>query len=734
MFCKINLLVLFLACMCLPAHAQTHRRLTNLPHVYIETENHAAITSKENYIYATMYYVDEEDLVTTYESMQIRGRGNSTWTLPKKPYRIKFQEKEKFLGKGYAKAKKWTLLANAGDKTLMRNAITSLMGDFLGMKNNPAHKFVDLTLNGVYIGNYQISDQVEVRPHRVNIEEQDYPLADESDITGGYLLEVDGFKDGNCFTTSFYQVPIRIHYPDDEEIDDVQTSYIRRYIRDFERVLSSDDFDDAEKGYRKWVDATSLVNWFIATEVSGNVDGYFSTYFYKDRQDSLLYWGPLWDYDIAYNNDNRTDRGGTNNTERQLMFDYGYGKAKAWVSRMWEDPWFGRVVNNRYAEVIEAGLEDYMYRQIDSIAVLLQESQILNYERWGISRRVLRERVLYSSYDQYVADLKSYISVHIPYLKTAFANKKVEDPNPPAPPTPPFVPDNYYYTICNAGTNNAMDTYDKVPYPGDAICSWVVTENQYSQQWQIVPVSSYFMLLNRYSGMALCDPTKGEVTATTNVGTSLETAVPNVEDDRQLWSIVPQGTDGYYNLVNKYTEHTANLNGGGSVNGTAIISYTTDDRNSSSLNRLWYIVKGADEIEDPTPDDPKPDDPKPDDPEPDDPEPDDPEPNDPEPDDPEPDDPTPDDPTPDDPEPDAIAGVELTEYALAYNVQTKVLHFGSETPELLNFTVKIYSSNGAYLRSFNASESCSVADFPRGVYLVVWNVNGKTRSAKMLIQ
>ena len=278
--------------MCHVAKAQTYHRLTNLPHVYIETKEGVAIASKTEYVYATMYYVDENDVVTTYENMQIRGRGNSTWELPKKPYRIKFSSKEKFLGTGYAKAKKWTLMANAGDKTMMRNAITSLMGDFLGLKNNPAHKFVDVTLNNSYIGTYHISDQVEVRPHRVNISEQDYPLTDESDITGGYLLEVDGFMDGNCFTTSTYQVPITIHYPDDEEISSSQNEYISKYMRDFEAVLSSSDFADADKGYRKWVDSTSLVNWFIATEVSGNIDGYWSTYFYKDQQDSLLYWGP----------------------------------------------------------------------------------------------------------------------------------------------------------------------------------------------------------------------------------------------------------------------------------------------------------------------------------------------------------------------------------------------------------------------------------------------------------
>lgn len=664
--------ILFFLCFAwLSVQAQTYVRKTNLPHIYIETENGASIQSKDVYVYATMYYVDENDVVTQYDDMEIRLRGNSTKNLAKKPYKIKFSQKEKFLGTGYAKAKKWTLLANAGDKTLMRNAITSLMGDFLGLKNNPAHKFVDLTLNGTFIGNYQISDQVEVRPHRVNITEQDYPLEDDSDITGGYLLEVDGFKDGNCFTTSIYQVPVRIHYPDDEEIESSQNAYIRQYIADFEKVLSGDEFSDAEKGYRKWVDSISLANWFIATEVSANIDGYYSTYFYKEQQDSLLYWGPLWDYDIAYNNDSRKPQ-----TERTLMSDYGYGQTRLWVNRMWQDPWFGRLVNRRYKEVVEAGLEAYMYHQIDSIADFLQESQALNYQKWGISTRMYHEIVLYSSYDQYVSDLKSFLGVHIPYLQTAFENKKV------LAPTPPFEADEVYYTFTNAKTGRAISTYSKSGEAGDLICSWALNSDDLAQQWLIIPMGDYFLIINRGSGMALNDPTQGASTATTNVGTQLNTAFIDIGDDRQLWSLMPQGTEGYYNLVNKYTGHTANLQGGGTDDGTAVISYTTDGKNSSSTNRLWYIVPG-DEIER---------------------------------------------------EPDGIPSVEPDEYALAYNPHTKTLHFGSETPGQLTFGVKVYTSNGVLTRSFRASEECSLVDLSRGVYIIVWTAGGKTRSAKVLVQ
>jgi len=301
---KLHILLLIFIMMPLCSFAQWNQ-ISDLPVIYIETFDNVPITSKDYYVYANIHYLNEEGHIQDYDSVEIRGRGNSTWNMQKKPYRIKFKQKEKFLGQGYAKAKKWTLLANAADKTLMRNALTSALGEFTSLKFNPAAKFVDVVLNGKYIGNYQISDQIDVRPHRVNIVEQEVPLADGADISGGYLLEVDGFQDGNCFTTNYYSTPVRIHHPDEDDIVTLQNAYIRNYINMFERRLRSSKFTDPVEGYRHVVDEASLIDWYLCTEISANIDGFYSTYFYKDQNDSLLYFGPLWDYDIAYDNDYR---------------------------------------------------------------------------------------------------------------------------------------------------------------------------------------------------------------------------------------------------------------------------------------------------------------------------------------------------------------------------------------------------------------------------------------------
>ena len=700
-------------------HAQNYQRVTNLPHIYINTFNNARITSKNTYIYCTLIYVDEDHNVMQYDSVEIRGRGNSTWGLAKKPYKIKFPIKEKFLGKGYANARQWTLLANAGDKTLIRNAITSEMGNWLGLKNSPAAKFIDLTLNGVYQGNYQISDQVQVRPHRVNITEQDYPLTETSDITGGYLLEVDGFADGNTFYSS-KGLPIRIHYPEEEEITPSQNSYIKNYINNFEKVLFSADFADPETGYRQYVDSASLINLYIATEVSANIDGFWSTYFYKDQQDPKLYFGPLWDYDIAYDNDYRISE-----TERKLMVDSGYGDARKWFKQFWLDTdWFAVSVNERYEKALEDGLVDFLYHKIDSLAELIDRSQQLNYEKWGINNRMYHEIVLYSTYQEYIDELKQFISEHTEYLKEAFNERKPYIPPPPPPPTPSFVPENYYYKIKNVRTENVIDilsvsdtTYsdDYLPKSGVLVCSWNNIEDRLSEYWQFTPMENGSFFITNNFGLALNDPTEGECTPTTNLNTPLNVADPDSTDTRQLWYLTPQGTDGYYNLTNLYSQHTANLSGGGYSNGTQIISYTTDDRNAVSNNRLWYIEKTNRPLPvDSIPSDTIPVDTIPVDTI--------------------PVDTIPVDTIPVDTVPviDFVNTIINTDYALVYNPIDYTLRFAGEDPSQLTFEASLYSLSGRKMGSFRANERYSVAHLPKAVYIVTWKTNGKIRKTKFL--
>lgn len=403
---------------------QAYARISDLPSVFIETFDGKSITSKEDYKYCRLHYVDEHGTVTDYDSVSIRGRGNSTWGLAKKPYRLKFNNKEKFLGKDGANSKKWNLLANAADKTMIRNALTFALGEFTSLAFNPGTKFADLTINGEYMGTYQITDQIEVKKKRVDITEQPVPPTEGSDISGGYLLEVDGFKDGNYFITKKYSVPVRIRYPDEDDIVSSQNQYIRDYVNSFEATLASSGFTDPESGYKTYVDETSLIDWYLCTEISANYDGFWSIYFYKKQNDPKFYWGPLWDFDKAYDNEYRVKTVmGLESSVHSLISDISTSAARAWAERMWEDPWFRQAVNNRYRELLDAGLVSYMQEKVDSLKNIVYKSQELNYQKWGINKQIYHEKVLYSSYDQYISDLKAFITEHCAYLEQEFANR-----------------------------------------------------------------------------------------------------------------------------------------------------------------------------------------------------------------------------------------------------------------------------------------------------------------------
>ena len=561
------------------------QRVSNLPHIYIYTDKDAAITSKKTWVNATMKYVDEDDHVINYDALEIRGRGNSTWNrnVSKKPYRIRFAEPVEFLGSQYANARNWTLMANTYDKTLMRNGLTSELSAFCGMEFNVAHKYVDVTINGEYVGTYHISDHPEVGQKRVDI-----PLGGTgTDVS--YFLECDGYAEHNYFNTSTKKVPVRIHYPKDK-LTAAQKSYATNLVNTFESRLFGENFKDPEKGYRVLVDSVALANWYCTVEICGNLDCFWSLYFYRKAGDPKLYMGPCWDYDIAYANDSR--RG---DTSSQLMCDVAFelDRAGSWVNRMWEDPWFQQLINRRYDQLYKAGVKDFLLAKVDSLATLLDESQKLNFAKYGIRTAEYNERVFHDTYGEYVDDLRNFISKHCDYLKTGFKNKISSGP------TLAFQSDlKHYYRIRNPKADIVVDVANQKIAEGALINMWANTASRTSQNWIFIPVGDVFQVLTADATMALNDPSPESLSATSTTVVQLNLSANDSSNPRQLWTLVPQGTAGCYNFINKKTGRTLNLNGGNTVNGTSVISYSTDaSKNATSQNRLWYIDQTDIEID-----------------------------------------------------------------------------------------------------------------------------------------
>lgn len=408
-----TLLLLFLIAMASPVLSQQYRQLTDVPTVYIETENRRSVTSKETYIYCSMVYVDGGE-VTRYDSTQIRGRGNSSWwNSNKKPYRVKFAHKQRLLGEDFANAKSWTLLANHGDKTMIRNALTYDLGRFMGMKFCPAARFVDLYLNGQYQGTYQISDQVQVHKKRVDIDEQN-----------GWFLEVvnENSKEEPLITTSRYGIMYNIKNPEDEYLTVSKRIAIGQWLQHFEEAVASNDFTDPERGYRAYVDEEDLINWYVGAEITGNIDALYSIYMYKDGDDDKMHFGPLWDLDLGY--DNSSEKSLLRQMEAFLgLWNRPFEKI---MQRLWQDPWFAQACNDRLNELCHNGLQQYLLDHIDSLRTAIWQTQTENFKKWRINEPVYdwAKKAYYSNYDRYITDLRDFVKTHIPYLQEAFAKHR----------------------------------------------------------------------------------------------------------------------------------------------------------------------------------------------------------------------------------------------------------------------------------------------------------------------
>ena len=118
-------------------------QLTNIPTVYITTDGGAAV-QHDTYIGGVMTVVSSvaEECMTN-ESVQIKGRGNSTWNMSKKPYSIQLSEPQHFLSMN-ANAAKWDFIADYADKSLMRGAVAFHLGKWMGMEFTPDERFADV--------------------------------------------------------------------------------------------------------------------------------------------------------------------------------------------------------------------------------------------------------------------------------------------------------------------------------------------------------------------------------------------------------------------------------------------------------------------------------------------------------------------------------------------------------------------------------------------------------------
>ena len=345
---------------------------TGLPTVIINTPKGTAVPPKTaDWLEGTYIKIVNADGTVDYEGKEdnIRGRGNSTWGYPKKPYALKLDSKASILG--MPKHKRWVLLANWMDRTMLRNRVAFAIAEKTCLAWTPRGEFVEVILNGTHVGNYYLCEQIKVDENRVDIHEMEDTDTEGDAITGGYLMELDTYYDEvNKFKSSIRQLPYMFKEPDEDVLNEQQFAYMQNYVNRLEEVLYDDAYF-AIREYDKYIDIDTYIDWWLVHEITFNGEPNHpkSSYMHKDKGGKLKA-GPVWDFDWG--------------TFVPTTTSFRLSKA-IYYERLLQDPVFVARVKERWTELKPKFEEIPDF--IESEKNRLDKSADINIRLWPISSR-----------------------------------------------------------------------------------------------------------------------------------------------------------------------------------------------------------------------------------------------------------------------------------------------------------------------------------------------------------
>ncbi len=378
-----------------------------LPIISITTETGRDPTSKETYIGGTISIsnCDDEYLLENYE-MQIRGRGNYTWTsdkVQKKSWRIKLSAKQNLLGQGDGKAKDWTLIANHCDQSLIRNYITLNFARKLeGISFMSSATSVDVYVNGEYRGVYTLCEQNEVQKNRVNITEN------AESVKTGYLIEMTGYAEDPKFSiymeSGWFNFEIKSDLSSlSSSTYNAQFSFAQSYINQCWQAVVNGN----EATVRSLIDVDSVVDTYIVEELFKNLDaGWDSFYMYIDNgvEGDVLHFGPIWDFDLSGGNVNEET-----GCDQYTGLRAGTVGCNPWYGKLLEQTWFRKLVTERWNELKSE--TDKIPAAIIAEATRGFNAYSRNFEKWQIFGQqinrepaAIRELRSYTEHYQYYAN------------------------------------------------------------------------------------------------------------------------------------------------------------------------------------------------------------------------------------------------------------------------------------------------------------------------------------------
>lgn len=346
---------------------ETESKYEIVSKLYLNTENQTGI-SKEAYVKGSVSLSNDGTYLNNDLSMKVKGRGNSTWGNPKKPYKIKFDDRVSLLG--MKSAKTYVLLAEYNDKSLMRNYVAHKMASMLDVGYKIETRFVELYLNNNYEGFYTLTEQVETDKNKLSIAAGISP-------TDGFLIELEADdRVGNEGIEDIHWIRVNgrnyvIKSPDVDDFSNQELQIKAKSIKDYLIIVENSIAADT---YDQYIDVDSFIDYFLIQELTKNVDsGYSSVYSFKDKN-GLLTMGPIWDFDISLGNGDYFDS--------TYAGFHAYG-ANHWFTLLMDAPSFRARYILRYNEFY-MNILDVIETSIIKVRESTIEERKLNFTRWQI--------------------------------------------------------------------------------------------------------------------------------------------------------------------------------------------------------------------------------------------------------------------------------------------------------------------------------------------------------------
>jgi len=403
-------------------------QVTCLPTLSIHVkDNILPKTRGEDFEARSQLIYDNGTLVQDYPIL-FRVRGNYSSVPDNKAYRVKFNDGKAHhmmkdgINESPVKAKKWVLINSYRDKTLMRNPVAWEMSQRVGLKWTPWYQVVDLLVNGEYRGTYTLADHVSVHEGRIELTEMTAEDVTEETITGGYFVEVDNNASREPYWfTSDHGNPITVHDPDEDVIQPAQFDYIKNAWNSMENHVYTDGSSSDTDGFGRYLDLDSFLKYFLASEYNGNTDMLCQVFFYKERGDDHFYTGPVWDHELALDDDITVYPGNERSDWTFKVRDTG--NFSYFVNLVISDNNVMALLQTLWAELRDANrfVPEEVAACVDSLRQQVRASARLNFMRWPyLNQYISLTPEIRGSWEKEVDVVRDYV-----YGRVAWMDKKL---------------------------------------------------------------------------------------------------------------------------------------------------------------------------------------------------------------------------------------------------------------------------------------------------------------------